>query len=81
MGDMIGRAVNMENKRYERVAELLEREKLGLEWLVRSTGLERRIAESIARQRYASSPERRMRVARALGIQAHNCDEDHAARR
>lgn len=52
----------------EMVSDLLEEQHLTVDWLVYSAGLERRLAEAIARQKYPATREQRERVARALGI-------------
>ncbi len=50
------------------VASVMDLRKIGLDGLVGSTGLQKRIVKAIACQRYTPSPEQRERVSGALGM-------------
>lgn len=52
----------------ERVSDLMSRQRIDLTSLERSTGLQRRIVEAIACQRYTPSPEQRAQVSGVLGV-------------
>ncbi len=51
---------------YRTVEDLMGERRLDVDALVQSTGVERRIVDAIARQRYTPSPEQRECVSSAL---------------
>jgi hypothetical protein len=65
--------------RYRTVAELMGQQELSLDELALLSGLSRRIAEAIARQRYTPSPEQRCSVSRALEFPHNRIVWGHAA--
>ena len=58
-------------KEYQTVADLMRQREIGLEELVRSTGVGRRIIAAIVHQRYTPSPQQRDRVSIVLGFPRH----------
>jgi hypothetical protein len=55
-------------REYQTVQELLAQGRIDLDELVEATGVERRIIDAIAHQRYTPSPEQRERVSSALNF-------------
>jgi len=55
-------------REYQTVQELLAERRIDLDELVKTTGVERRIIDAIAHQRYTPSPEQRERVSSALNF-------------
>ena len=54
--------------RVKAVADWMAERGITLAALVEASGLDRRVAEAIARGRYTPSPEQRRRLAAALGV-------------
>jgi hypothetical protein len=52
----------------KQIGEWTAEQGLGLEHLLDSSGLERRVVEAIVQGRYTPSPQQRQRLAAALGI-------------
>jgi len=50
------------------VADLMDQQNLSVDELARSAGVDKRIVEAIAEQRYTPAPEHRDRVSQALGV-------------
>lgn len=65
-------------RRNRRVAELMDQREVGLDELVRSSGVERRVIEAIVQQRYTPSPEQRVRVSHVLGVRHEQIIWGHA---
>jgi ribosome-binding protein aMBF1 (putative translation factor) len=53
-------------REYQTVKELIAERRLALDELVQATGVDRRVIDAIAHQRYTPSPEQRERVSSAL---------------
>ena len=58
-------------REYQTVQELLAQRRIDLDELVEATGVERRIIDAIAHQRYTPSPEQRERVSRLEFPRSH----------
>ena len=65
--------------RYRHVVDLMEQSGIGVEALVESTGVERRVVEAIGSERYTPSPDQRERVCSALGVGVQQVIWGHAA--
>jgi hypothetical protein len=62
----------------ERVSDLMSRRQIDLSSLEQSTGLQRRIVEAIACQRYTPSPGQREQVSGVLGVDRERIIWGHA---
>ena len=65
--------------RNHRVADLMTEREMGIDELVASTGVGRRIIEAIVHQRYTPSPDQRDRVSRVLGVERDRIVWGHLA--
>jgi len=63
---------------FERVIDLMRRQKMELDSLADRSGVERTVVEAIACQRYTPSPEQRKRVSGALGVRHDQIMWGHA---
>jgi hypothetical protein len=55
-------------ERIRSIAEWMAERGLGLDELLNASGLERRVLEAIVHGRYTPSPQQRLRVAGAVGV-------------
>lgn len=64
--------------KHHRVADLMRLKGVDLDDLESHTGLDRRVIEAIAHQRYTPSAEQRMRVSGVLGVRSEQIMWGHA---
>ncbi len=61
------------------ITEWMETRGIGLEELVQTTALEKRVIEAIVHGRYTPSPQQRQRLAVALGVEPKEIQWGHLA--
>jgi len=66
-------------KDFQRVSDLMAEQHISVDELMTRAGVERRVVEAIAQQRYTPSPDQRQRVCNALGVSPDRVVWGHAA--
>ncbi len=61
------------------IAEWMVDRATGLETLVETSGLDRKVVDAIVHNRYTPSPQQRQRLAQALGVDAEQIAWGHAS--